>query len=114
MSQKMKPIPINMAQEVAQRFGYDQVVIYARRVGEDGGEHLTTYGTTKQHCRVAGQMGDTLKRLMGWQTSKEQWVEREALKRHAESDCTGRMWQDLSEEQREHFRDQARADWDAD
>ena len=39
----MKPIPIVSARDIAEQYGYDQVVVIARRVGDDGGEHVTTY-----------------------------------------------------------------------
>ena len=63
----MKPIPISAAKLVADGFGYDQVVIIARKVGEGGGEHVTTYGVNKANCDVAARMGDFFKfKLMGW------------------------------------------------
>ena len=65
----MKRIPISAAERIAKDYGYDQVVIYARKVGEDPepyGEHMTTYGVTKVHCGVAARIGDTLKKFMGW------------------------------------------------
>lgn len=63
----MKPIPIEAAKLVADRFGYDQVVIVARSVGSDGGEHVTTYGRSVAHCSVAARMGKFFKHeLMGW------------------------------------------------
>lgn len=67
----MKPIPITAAGGIARDYGYDQVVIYARRVGEAPepfGEHMTTYGINRLHCGVAAQIGSTLKRFMGWHT----------------------------------------------
>lgn len=64
----MKAIPISAAEKVAKEFGYDQIVIIGRKVGE--GEHVTTYGINKEHCKVAAMMGDHLKyKIMGW--SKE-------------------------------------------
>lgn len=63
-----KPIPISAAEQVAKKYGYEQVVIYARKTGEDGGEHMTTYGINKEHCSVAAKMGDVLKKFMGWKT----------------------------------------------
>jgi len=117
LAKKLQPIPIAEAQRVADKYGYDQVVIYGRRCHDSEpphGEHLTTFGRNKQHCEVAARIGDTLKRIMGWQSNKEQWVEREAIKAHAETDCTGRMWQDLSYEQQEAFREPFRAEWDQD
>lgn len=67
----MKPIPISAAEKVAKQYGYDQVVIYARKVGEapdPHGEHMTTYGVSKAHCDVAARIGTTLKKFMGWST----------------------------------------------
>lgn len=65
----MKPIPISAAEKVAKQYGYDQVIIIARKVGESPdphGEHVTTYGVNKVHCDVAARCGHALKRFMGW------------------------------------------------
>jgi hypothetical protein len=63
----MKPIPIEAAKLIAEKYGYDQVVVVARKVGEGGREHCTTYGVTKEHCDVAARIGDFFKHeLMGW------------------------------------------------
>lgn len=67
----MKPIPISAAERVAKDYGYDQVVIIARRVSEEpdgtGGEHVTTYGVDKANCGAAAKIGDHLKyNVMGW------------------------------------------------
>ena len=65
----MKPIPILIAAHIAKEYGYDQVVILARKVGEDPhphGEHVTTYGVDKTHCTVAARMGTKLKEICGW------------------------------------------------
>lgn len=65
----MKPIPIRAAKEVANRFDYSQVVIIARKVGEGGGDHVTTYGVDKANCDVAARIGYFLKhKIMGWAT----------------------------------------------
>ena len=64
MSDKLKPIPISAAKRIAKDYGYDQVIIYGRRchtTPEPHGEHLTTYGRTKEHCSVAGRIGTYLK-----------------------------------------------------
>ncbi|MBQ4826592.1 hypothetical protein J4729_18875 [Leisingera sp. HS039] len=70
MTTPTKPIPVSAAERIAKFYGYDQVVIIARRVGEDpepNGEHVTTYGRTKEHCSVAARIGDFLKfKVMGW------------------------------------------------
>ena len=62
----MKPIPIAAAERIAKEFGYDQIVIYARKVGDDGGEHMTTFGVDRIHCNIAARIGATLQRFMGW------------------------------------------------
>lgn len=65
----MKRIPISAARQLAETYGYDQVVIYARKVGDDPaphGEHMTTYGANKEHCSVASRIADTLQTFMGW------------------------------------------------
>ena len=67
MRRPMKPIPIATASDVAERYGYDQIIIVARRVGDDGGEHVTTYGRDKANCDVAARIGEYLKfKVMGW------------------------------------------------
>ena len=66
----MKRIPIKAAQQIAETYGYDQVLIYARKVGEDPqphGEHMTTYGVNKAHCAAMAVIGSFLKiKIMGW------------------------------------------------
>lgn len=72
----MKPIPISAAERIAKDFGYDQVIIVARKVGGDPephGEHVTTYGVNAEHCSVAARAGDFLKyNVMGWARDGEQ------------------------------------------
>lgn len=63
----MTPIPITAAQSIAKDYGYHQVVIIARCVGDNGGEHVTTYGVDQANCSVAARIGDFLKyKVMGW------------------------------------------------
>ncbi len=66
----MKPIPITAAQHIAKLYGYDQVVVIGRKVGENPdphGEHVTTYGVDKEHCKVAARIGEFLKyKVMNW------------------------------------------------
>ena len=66
----MKRIPISAAKAIAQQYGYDQVMIYARKVGDDPaphGEHMTTYGIDKAHCDAMARIGSFLKtKIMGW------------------------------------------------
>lgn len=69
----MRPIPIAAAERIAKDYGYDQVVIIARRVGappEPHGEHVTTYGVDRAHCESAAAQGRALKRFMGWPEEK--------------------------------------------
>lgn len=63
----MKSIPINAAKQIADKYDYDQVIIIARKAGDSGGEHCTTYGKNKIHCSIAANIGDFLKyKVMGW------------------------------------------------
>lgn len=62
-----KPIPVVAARSIAEQYAYDQVIIIARKVGEGGLEHVTTYGRDKDHCAAAARIGDFLKfKVMGW------------------------------------------------
>lgn len=71
----MRPIPISAVEKIAKEFGYDQVIIIARRVDEPdkpGGEHVTTYGRNKAHCEVAARIGNHFKHdIMGWPKKRE-------------------------------------------
>lgn len=65
----LRPIPIAAAARIAKAYGYDQVVIIARRAGEPPaphGEHVTTYGVDRAHCASAALQGRALRRFMGW------------------------------------------------
>jgi hypothetical protein len=67
--QMHKPIPVSAAEHIAKEFGWDQVVIIARKVGAGaaGGEHCTTYGVTYEHCGTAARIGNFLKhKIMQW------------------------------------------------
>jgi len=60
-------IPISAAKKIAKDFDYDQVIIIARKVGEGGNEHVTTYGVDKANCQVAAHFGNFIKReVMKW------------------------------------------------
>ena len=66
----VKPIPVTAAKQIAVEYDYDQVIIIARKIGIDGIEHVTTYGTDEQHCKVAGDIGNYLKyKVMNWTPS---------------------------------------------
>ena len=63
----MKPIPISAGRLIAEKYDYDQVIIIARKTGEDGCEHVTTYGKDDVHCDIAAKTGDFLKyKVMNW------------------------------------------------
>lgn len=61
-------IPVEAAKKIADAYDFDQVIIIARKVGEAGTEHVTTYGKNKAHCEVAANIGNFLKyEVMMWQ-----------------------------------------------
>lgn len=66
----MKNIPISAGRHIAEKWGYDQVIIIARKVDTEekkGGEHMTTYGVNKLHCKVIAKAGRFLQeKVMGW------------------------------------------------
>lgn len=63
----MKHIPISAAKHIAEQYDYDQVIVIARKVGDRGGEHVTTYGKDKANCNIAARIGDYLKyEIMNW------------------------------------------------
>lgn len=51
-------IPIVAAETIGKNYRYDQVVIYARRVGDI--EWVTTWGKDRIHCDVAARIGETI------------------------------------------------------
>lgn len=62
---RFQPIPIEVAKKIAEAYGYDQIVVIGRAVGD--GEHVTTYGVDDLHCDAAARTGNYLKhRVMGW------------------------------------------------
>jgi len=71
----MKAIPVAAAEHIAKQYGYDQVVIIARKVDTpqaNGGEHVTTYGRNREHCAIAAGIGDFLKhKVMGWMKEQQ-------------------------------------------
>ena len=65
----MKPIPISAATYISKKYDYDQVIIIARKTGDAGGEHVTTYGINKEHCKVAAHCGKFIKeKVMMWES----------------------------------------------
>lgn len=65
-------IPVSAAKHIADTFGHDQVVIIAIKVGDNGGEAVTTYGTDKTNCKVAARIGNFLKyEVMKWERNRD-------------------------------------------
>lgn len=66
----MKRIPISAAKRIAEDYGYDRVIVIARRIGCEpqlNGEHCTTYGVDKENCGVAARIGEYItSKIMGW------------------------------------------------
>lgn len=65
---KLKRIPIKRAEEIAKQYGYDQVIIIARKINEPAGEWFTTYGVNKAHCDSAALQGKKLMSLYNGQS----------------------------------------------
>ena len=66
----MKSIPEWAAKRIARTYEYDQVIIIARKIGEEPEEHgvcVATYGVDKQHGEVAATLGEFFKRkILFW------------------------------------------------
>lgn len=62
----MLDIPEKEARKIAEKYGYDQVIIHGRKFNEDVtalpiGESLVTYGKTKKHAVIVHRIGEFLK-----------------------------------------------------
>jgi hypothetical protein len=62
---KYKDIPILAAQEIAEKFDKDQVIIvtWDKTYGRT---HVTTYGKTLEECKMAADGGNFVKKALGW------------------------------------------------
>ncbi len=58
-------VKIEYAKKLAKDLGYSEVIIYAYDKETDI-ESVTTYGVTKEDCEDAAEIGNDIKRLMGW------------------------------------------------
>jgi hypothetical protein len=64
------PVPISVVRELAKRFDYDQVVVYAKTAG--GEEHMTLYGRSKSSTSAVMKLGRFLKyTIASWTKSEE-------------------------------------------
>jgi len=61
----MKRIPISTAKEIANKYEYPEVVIFAYDP-ETNMQHVTTYGKTIKQCEDAAKAGNYLKKALGW------------------------------------------------
>ncbi len=70
--ENLKRIPIRAAKEIAEKYGYDQVMIYARKCDDSPlphGEQMTTYGVNKAHCHAMARIASFLQKvIMKWET----------------------------------------------
>jgi len=60
-----KAIPIKVAKDIANNFGYSQVIIHAYD-GITNMQHVTTFGKTIADCDNAAEGGNTIKKLLKW------------------------------------------------
>ena len=69
-------IPVAKAQEIAELYGYDQMIILGRQ-SIDGNldfmkECVTTFGVSDEHRREAAEFGSFLKYdVLGWEPASE-------------------------------------------
>lgn len=60
-------IPIEAVENLGVVFGFDQVIVLARRVGDEGTEQLVTWGDSLEHKHAAARIGDRLTtEVFGW------------------------------------------------
>ena len=57
----MTGLALNTARDIAEAYGYDQVIIIARKAGEDGGQHINTFGSVKSRHMVMAMTGEFAK-----------------------------------------------------
>ena len=69
----MRPIPDTFAKAIAANLGYDVVIIYARKEGNDGGECMSYAGSSYKMKRLADEMVRFLKqKVFGWSADIEE------------------------------------------
>lgn len=61
-----KRIPINVAKQIANDYGYTQVIIHAYDGESSGVQCVATYGKTVDDCNNAAKGGNYIKKLLGW------------------------------------------------
>lgn len=61
-------LPIKALKELAQRYGYSHVIVYAYD-STNNMQHIATYGRTIGECDQAAQFGDMMKDALHWPES---------------------------------------------
>ena len=61
-------LPIKALRELAKKFGYSHVVVFAYDRNKNM-SHIATYGRTIKECDQAAQFGDMLKDALHWPES---------------------------------------------
>jgi hypothetical protein len=67
----MKRIPITAARHIAKEYVYEQVVIYARRTGDGGGEHIDNLRHQQATSRHRGAHGPDSQTVHGLEGMKD-------------------------------------------
>ncbi len=63
----MQRIPISALRDIAVKYGWDQLVLVARKVGPGGEEQVVTYGEGREHSDVAARAGMAIRtHLLRW------------------------------------------------
>jgi hypothetical protein len=65
----MKAISISSAKRISEESGYPAIVVFGIDP-ETGKQHVTTYGKTKKHCSWCAELGNKLKKALGWPDSE--------------------------------------------
>lgn len=61
-------LPIKALKELANKFGYSVVIVYAYDA-ENNMQHVATWGRTIKLCDQAAQLGNMMKDALGWPAS---------------------------------------------
>lgn len=65
----MKNIPIEAAGTIAKKYDAPIVVVFGYDPATNR-QHVTTFGRTKEECRMAARAGNDLKKHLGWPESQ--------------------------------------------
>lgn len=60
-----KRIPIRVAQDIATKFGQNQVIVVTWEKATNT-THVVTFGKTAEECVQAAEGGNRVKRALGW------------------------------------------------